>query len=200
MRTGALTLLIDCALRLSMKILGYHTVEDRNNPDVIEATGGFKCVDKKAFLGEGIYFWDNHLDYAHFWGETRYPSGYVICEVSIELSAESFFDLIGNREDQIYLLQQYDELNAKFECKDWPIGRFISLLVALNGKPQYSGIFDYSAIRAMDYAARRTTSNIPFVDGKHHFTNLSPVYIVCVIGTAGITFQNFRIIFPDYYV
>lgn len=183
-----------------MTLLGHHTVEDRNNADEIEQAGGFKCIDSKAFLGVGVYYWDNHLEYAHFWGQKRYPSGYVICQSSIECEDEFFLDLIGRREDQMYLLELYDKLNGKYNCKGWPIGKFVSLLRKLNELGQYKGIFSYTAIRAMDHAARKTTPDVQFVEQRHHFTNLSPVYIICISGSTGITFHNFAIIFPAFYV
>ena len=42
-------------------LTGYHTVEDRDNPDEIEADGPFKCTRGDAWLGPGYYFWDSKI-------------------------------------------------------------------------------------------------------------------------------------------
>lgn len=182
-----------------MKILGHHTVEDRDNADDVEKEGGFKCTSKDAFLGVGYYFWDDHLEYAHHWGHTRYPGGYMICESQMEFHDDIFFDLVGSRTDQIYLQDVWERLQAKHNCKNWPIGRFIELLKQLNETNAYRDIFAQKVIRAVNNSVNLFRNDVVFSTKNSSRTNLSPIYIVCIIEKRPIIFHTFRIIYPEFY-
>lgn len=182
-----------------MRILGHHTVEDRDNADTVENEGGFKCTSKEAFLGIGYYFWDNHIEYAHHWGNVRYPHGYMICESSMEFSEDLFLDLVGSRDDQIFLQEVWERLQAKHNCKSWPIGRFIELLKELNETNEYRDIFTQKIIRAVNNSVSLFRNDVSFSTKAPGRTNLSPIYIVCIIEKKPIIFHTFRIVYPDFY-
>jgi len=79
----------------------YQTLEDRNNPDVVENQGPFLCNRKDVWLGIGYYFWDSFIENAHWWGKegARYKN-YFICESSFELNEIGFvlsFLRVGGR-------------------------------------------------------------------------------------------------------
>ncbi len=74
-----------------MVIIGYHTLEDRGNPDEILKDGPQKCNRQDAWFGHGYYFWDTEIKWAHRWSKIPY----MIFEASIVID-ENTFDLLGN--------------------------------------------------------------------------------------------------------
>lgn len=77
-----------------MEILLFQTLEDRENADEIERDGPFKCTRADAWAGDGYYFWDSHIELAHFWGTRVYRSDYVICS-AVGKCDETLLDLVG---------------------------------------------------------------------------------------------------------
>ena len=47
----------------------YQTVDDRRNIKYVLENAPFKCTRNDAWLGEGYYFWDTFINFAHWWGE-----------------------------------------------------------------------------------------------------------------------------------
>ena len=77
----------------------YQTVEDRDNPDYIEANGPIQCMSN-AWLGPGYYFWDTFYENAEWWGRSHYNGKYMICATESSCEAD-LFDLVGNTQHLI---------------------------------------------------------------------------------------------------
>ena len=88
-------------------IVGYHTLEDRENPEEILKSGPKKCFNKTAWLGYGYYFWDTEIKWAHSWLKDR---DYMIFKADIEIN-ENTFDLLGNVQHTIDFEKYYKDLN-----------------------------------------------------------------------------------------
>ena len=136
------------------EIIGYQTIENRDNTTEVLDKAPFICYRKDAWLGYGYYFWDNSLEYAKKWGEDGYKiKGYIICKT--ELKIDNLFDLVGNVGHQ----QAFRALHQKYQAirKD-------KLVVAqvLNLMRKNSTDFNYQAIRVFD--DKPNTDKIPFTN------------------------------------
>src|ERR1035437_8330713 len=79
--------------------IGYHTVEDREDPQFVEDNAPFKCKSENAWVSDGYYFWEKDIKRAHDWGiHACGPQNYIIAKVKLFLT--NLFDLIGDREHQ----------------------------------------------------------------------------------------------------
>jgi hypothetical protein len=91
-----------------MKITLYQTLEDRGNPVWVEDNGPLRCNRGNAWLGDGYYFWDSHIQLAHYWGE-MYKKGYMICAASAVLD-HTCWDLHNNANHRIEFEEIYNLL------------------------------------------------------------------------------------------
>jgi hypothetical protein len=163
-----------------MRIIGYHTCRKEGKKEDIEAKGPFLSIHepndpaKHKFLGSGYYFWDNNKGMAHSYGKSTYARKYYIFEAELRLSEENFFDLVGNRIHMIAFIELMEKFKANYEeSEHWPLGAFIEFLKA-------KGLFPYKAIRALD-SSIDVRERISFASQHKAFTNLSPIYIVCLL-------------------
>jgi len=186
-----------------MKTKGHHTLENRGNADRIKqpSLSKYKGEDDphNPFLGEGYYFWDNNIGMAHEWGRIRYPTkGYYIFEGSLSLEDKFLFDLVGNRSDQIRIKELFKFFVAKTGKKDFDLAQFFEVLkFVVKYKPQKNiNIFPYKYIRAVDNS-KRTLDTIRFNMGKEPYTNLSPVYLICLFELNELALQRFFRIYPS---
>ncbi|MCZ8020418.1 MAG: hypothetical protein O9302_08775 [Cyclobacteriaceae bacterium] len=184
-----------------MEITLFQTLEDRENPDVIERDGPFQCRFKTAWLGLGYYFWDTHIQLGHWWGRLNYPSGYVICRSSAILD-DTCWDLHGNGRHREEFEKTCEELiSKKLSTRD-------SLLV-----PQVitylanSKRFPFRAIRAlgMESISHNLTDNfvvfrIKFKYDKKSFLDLRPPVQLCLLDRKALTLKDYVIVYPDHYV
>ncbi|MEQ9008714.1 MAG: hypothetical protein RLP12_12565, partial [Ekhidna sp.] len=125
-----------------MKVTLIQTLEDRDNPDIIESNGPFECRHHGAWLGPGYYFWDTHLELGHWWGEFGYKNNYVICSAIADLNEENCFDLHGNGDHRKELTEISELIKQKGLKKDPLVSEVIEYLKKLR-------IWSYSAIRAL---------------------------------------------------
>lgn len=131
---------------MSRVIVGYHTLEDRDNADEVEANGPFICTRKTAWLGDGYYFWDSDLELAHEWGRIGYQlrgKQYLICQGEI-LCDDFIFDLVGDVLHQKEFLAMMDLLLE--QLPDNAEVRMVDVLDFLRSNE----VFPYNAIRAAD--------------------------------------------------
>ncbi len=178
-----------------METIGYHTVEDKDNPEYIENRAPFKCESPSAWLSYGYYFWDSDEERAHEWGIHRYGKNrYIICEGELDFTDDSLLDLTGNVEDMKY----FQELMHLYNKKKMPIGRFITYLRNLNEKPKTKGIFDYNAIRWHDYP-QKNNPKLFFTNEGSEFTYLNPRVQICIFKKKPKNIRCFEIVYPDKY-
>lgn len=175
-------------------LTGYHTVEDRDNPDEIEADGPFKCSRRDAWLGPGYYFWDSRIAWAHKWGKDAYErkgNNYVICQAELDNSPSIMLDLFGNVLHQEEFLQAYQLLKSRLGNSDeYPlVSEILHFLHQQNLLP-------YKSVRAHD--EWNQTYEIDFQKGKG-FTTIGQRVQICLFEKNDVTLRNFYIVFPDHY-
>jgi hypothetical protein len=179
----------------------YQTLEDRNNPDQIEADGPFKCKSRNAWLGFGYYFWESFIDNAHWWGKEcgNYEGGYVICKAKYDFNEELCFNLIDNPEhikdfkDTIELIKEKGLFN-----KRTTVSRIISYL------KDTLKIFNYEATRVFGIHSKNKSSEysftLPFKPAGNQYLDLTPAIQICFYSKQSLSLRNYHIIFPDEYI
>lgn len=186
---------------MKFDLILYQTLEDRSNPEEVEDNGPFKCINNKAWLGYGYYFWDAHEDLAHRWGEVNFKkNGYIICRANAELD-ELCWDLHGNG----LHLKEFEEIceimveNNICEASELLVYHVIEFFKSHKA-------FPYNSIRAVgvnpsgrDNFLRNSSYNVKFVQFKEIYLNLKPAVQVCLLTKKALNLQNYYIIYPTYY-
>lgn len=179
-----------------MELILYQTLEDRGNPESIEVGGPFKCTRRDAWLGHGYYFWDGHIQLAHFWGR-KFGSGYVVCKADAELDSKCW-NLHGNALHRIELEGIFDILIEKKISteKQLLVSHIIEFLKS-------KGEFKYTSIRALGVNSisknSELTKRIQFHDKHIAYFDVYPPVQVCLIQKNALSLQNYSIVYPDYY-
>lgn len=194
----ASSILIFILIFIVFKTTVHQTLKDKNNPDYIEDHGPFPGENiGKLYLGQGTYFWDDHIDLAHWWGKAHIGGEYIICQADLEVEDTSFFDLVGCRQDMIYLRRMISDLSIGH----LKLGMVIEFLKDLQKYPNNNGIFPFKVIRAVDVS--NTTYNkewIYFAENKKGETSLTPVYLICLIAESNVILSSYKIVYPEKYV
>lgn len=183
---------------MQFETIGHHTFEDRGKDDAKNAP--YKCTDGNAFLGRGYYYWEDNLQLAKHWGGLRYiehGKHYFVGESPISFDRDEFFDLIGDRKHQTYLLEISKMLTKKRPEKGtWPIGKVIEFLKASNIDPdgEFYDKFKFKLIRAVDDNFLKFKKNAKFATTQQSFTDLNPCYIICVTEKKGILLEPISIV------
>lgn len=188
-------------LNPSYVITVYHTCRSQGTKEFIEKNAPFlaKVSDKNnvdQFLGAGYYFWDDHIEMAHIWGEEHYHGKYTIVESSVYIGIDSCFDLVGCRKHMNYLIElERNLLSMNIKKKSqWQIGELIDFITSLE-EPK---LFPYKCIRAVDHLAPQTLeqNKKKFVNNNKHFTILSPKIALCVLDKS-VLLRPISIIYPN---
>ena len=172
-----------------MRIIGHHTCSKQGTISNIEKQGPFQSTyvaeDRRQhkFLGTGYYFWDNNINMAHAHGQKNYKRKYHIFQAELELETDIFLDLVGNRIDMLWFQDIMKRFEHIEEVENWTIGSFIEFL-------KQKGLFDYKAIRAIDNSIN-PKEMIKFVDNRDNFTNLNPIFIVCLLEISDKIMKSF---------
>ena len=175
----------------------HQTLEDRGNPENIENHGPFPVLNvKNSYLGAGYYFWDDHIELAHWWGKYYVKKDYVICEGKLSVEKDKFLDLVGSRQDQKYFSFMIEKLGMQNES----IGTIIESLKEMDMKPNFKGVFPYKVIRAMDVTSKSTSVEKSFASGKKGMANLAPQIMICLIKKNKVILPEYKIVFPEDYL
>ncbi|MEM1122282.1 MAG: hypothetical protein AAGJ18_17685, partial [Bacteroidota bacterium] len=148
-----------------MKVIGYQTLEDRDNVDEVETMGPYKCDRRGAWLGHGYYFWDTNREWAHDWGRNSYERrklNYIIGQAVIKID-EKIFDLFGNVGHQQDFKEACELItnDSKWnKNKQLTVGMVLQFL-------KNKGFFDYNGIRANDYPKNVIRVNFAANKGEH---------------------------------
>ncbi|MDR6564387.1 MULTISPECIES: hypothetical protein [unclassified Arcicella] len=180
-----------------MKIIAHHTCSSDGDINLIELNGPFLSThvenepNQYKFLGTGYYFWDNNLGMAHSHGQNNYKRRYYIFEAALTLDEDILYDLAGNRIDMINFQEIINKLQAFEETKNWGIAHYIEFL-------KRQGMFPYRAIRAIDTSIN-PKEIFNFVPDRKNFTNLNPIFIVCLLDKENDLIKSFKHIktFPN---
>lgn len=176
----------------------HQTLQDKGNPDYVENNGPFPVKDSKnSYLGNGYYFWDDHEDLAHWWGEVHCEMKYIICESVFTIEDNDFCDLIGRRGDMKHLQQMIDDM----DLRQLNMGQIVEYLREIDRTPGYKGSFPYKAIRAIDLGGSKFPEMIyKFAGNKKGVITLTPRILVCLFAKDTTILQTFKIIFPEDYI
>lgn len=178
-----------------MKTIGHHTCKRDGGKAYVELNSPFfsskSSRGKTPFLGSGYYFWDNNLGQAKAWGKINYSNKYFIVQSELEFTSNQMLDLVGNRSHMIYFLDLYRKFSSYYDDGNkWVIGEFIELLKKLNSKPEYKGIFDFEASRAIDLHQQHNSKNITFSEEMKNYTNLNPCLVICLYNKKNIILRS----------
>jgi len=182
------------------RTIGFHTLEDRNNPQYIKDFSPFICNRNNAWLSYGYYFWEKDLKRAHAWGERAYGiKKYVICQFDLELP--NMLDLVGDREHQekmrelvIYLARTHPALNGK----EPPLSKAIALLRLWQKKNRINN-FPYDSIRAQDFPNPASYKFVEKEDRRTETTILNPRIQICLFEVNNRVLSPLRIVYPEQY-
>lgn len=183
-----------------MEITLLQTLKDKDNPQYIEDNGPFKCTNPHAWLGHGYYFWDTHIELAHWWGSSANMGKYIICEARGNID-NTCWDLHGNGKHLVEFKKTCDEIiKARVTTKDkLTVPMVIEFLKS-------SSKFKYLAIRALGTSSiSSSTSNIftfhvPFEYGNKPYLDIYPPIQVCLIQKNALNLRNYVVIYPDHHV
>jgi hypothetical protein len=171
---------------------GYHTLEDRGNVDEIEEWGPKQCLRKNAWLGDGYYFWDGDIFWAHDWGKKSYKD-YLIFESEVTID-EKTFDLFGNTLHKKEFSQIIHELIKTGHFKSM---NMVTVPKVIEYLKKYAG-FNYNSIRAADYPNKAFM--VSFGGANNEAMYLNERVQVCLITKKNLSLSSFRVIFPEHYV
>lgn len=177
----------------------YQTLEDRENPDQIEREGPFPCSWKNSWLGNGYYFWDTFIENAHWWGKTRVPGEYIICEAYIDFSSDNCFDLVGKTEHMLDFEKSIKLMKSRnLLIKNTTVARVLMYM------KNTLKIFDYSAIRVYGINSKSKDLDpnyqMKFELDKPQYLDYKPAIQLCLYTFEGLNFKDFSIVYPDSYV
>lgn len=170
----------------------YQTLENRGNPDEIEAHGPYLCTSPKAWLGKGYYFWDTFIFHAHAWGEKSYGGNYVICKASFQFDWDFVFDVVGNMEH----VQMLEEI-ARVLHENGRICTVAKSLEILKSKTDFSR--QYIAVRAKDEKVD-LHHRISFTNNGAEYMSTSPRVQICFFDKSLLMDCGYKIIYPEEYI
>jgi hypothetical protein len=136
------------------------------------------------FLGTGYYFWDFNKEYAIIWGKAHYKGNFFVLECELDLPEDFFLDLVGRRQDMVWLWQQRQSWGPElgFNAGDrWTIGEWIEILKRLSIEENNPNIFPFKAVRAIDLNTKTYEQfNVKFVETNTAYINLNPRIVICL--------------------
>lgn len=170
----------------------YQTVANRENADEVESHGPYKCT-RTPWLGEGYYFWETFIDYAHWWGHVGYNDTYFVCQTTL-LHPDEIFDLAGDT-DVILEFQDYANiLKTKYKHE-------ITISFVIEHMKRNAS-FPYKAIRARHENEIKWESinaqTMKFVPNRKEYMTFRPPFQICVIDKS-ILSTEFSVIYPQEY-
>ena len=172
----------------------------KNAPFLAEHTPNEKDPKKQKlqFLGQGYYFWDNNFEMARIWGKSDCNNHFFIIECEIEISETKCFDLVGNRNHQIFLIDMLKKMKNKGYNRDhWEISKCIEYLKLL-AKHDHA-VFPYESIRAIDYLPPHELQQIEFhfVKGNKHYTILNPKMAICALKKETLALHTVKLVYES---
>lgn len=183
----------------------YQTVENRDeNIDYVESNGPFICTSHRAWLGEGYYFWDSHIELAHWWGNVRYEKNqldYLICR-SIIYRNEKCYDLHGEGKFRIEFAEAISEMKKARLYKNHvtTVSKVIEFLKKRNEfKKKYDSIRVLGTESVRNFYNKEL--NLKFETNKKvkTFLDLNPPVQFCLFDRKAQNIEGYNVIYPEYY-
>ena len=180
-------------------LTGYHTIEDRGNPDEIASEGPFLCTRKDAWLGHGYYFWDTNIKWAHDWGKNAYRrKGYVICKASLNNDENCMWDIYGSVAHNLEFLAAFETIldSGKYRSKEEILVSDVITFL------KHKGLFNYAAVRVADVypQSQKILLKHPDKRGSMAYMRVGQRVQICLFEKSTLLLQDFKIIFPEKYV
>ncbi|GEN77493.1 hypothetical protein [Chryseobacterium hagamense] len=178
----------------------YQTLEDRNNPEYIDANGPFKCRKKTSWLGDGYYFWDSFIELAHFWGKNSGYTNYVICHATADLNEELCYDLASNISHIKDMRNIVDRMVSEgYANKGTTVKRIIEFMKKIHCFTHYAvRILGTSSIAAND-GNESFLQRFKFDEKLPAYLDLIPPIQVCIYDCTKVSLNSYQIIYPDIY-
>ncbi len=173
-----------------MVIEAYQTLEDRNNYDFVLNNAPFKCTRKSAWLGEGYYFWDSEIKWAHQWGMNSYKKkslDYIITKCKAKIN-RNCFDLFGSVNCQKEFREVIDVFKKDPKTKNLEDLNVPNVITYMKN----AGIFEYDSIRAGDM---NNIYKVYFRKGKE-YTIVNQRVQICVINSKKTLTLPVDIVYP----
>lgn len=180
----------------------YQTLEDRGNPDYIEANAPFLCKWRNTWLGEGYYFWDTFIENAHWWGEVRYGNTYVICKATCDYDPLNCFDLVGDTEHMLDFNKTIEFLRSqKLINDDTTVARVLEFLKTKTGSFNYEAIRVYGikSISEHKEAYKKYRHRLIFELSKPQYLDYKPAIQICLFKKNSLNLRDIKIEYPDEY-
>ena len=171
---------------------GYHTLEDRGNAAEIEEWGPKLCNRSNAWLGEGYYFWDGDIYWAHDWGK-KGKKDYMIFEADITID-DNTYDLVGKIAHKLEFAAIIRELESTGFLNP---GQTVTVPKVIEYIKKNIG-FPYNSIRAADYPGR--SLQVSFGGKYKEFMYLRERVQICLVNKNNLNLHSFKVIYPDIYV
>lgn len=178
----------------------FQTLENRDNPDLIERDGPFSCKWDNTWLGEGYYYWDTFIQIAHWWGNIRYNNKHIICQADCDFDTEKCFDLVGSTEHLCIFSDSLDKLKGR-----GLLTNKTTVARVLHHMRKTLKIFHYEAIRVygIDSVSKHKNPEfsyrIIFEHNRFQYLDYKPAIQICIYNKYGLNLKNYKIIFPDEY-
>lgn len=159
--------------------------------------------DNTGWAGSGYYFWESHIELAHWWGRGHCKPKYIIASAEIDFSKKCF-DLHDNPDHRIEIIEMWKKLkeDPRLNTKSTPLSTVINYLRKHN-------IFDYEAIRLCGVNSvgsgnknRKYRSRISFTDNYNEnnperYVDLFPPVQYCLLSPQSLNLRNYKICFPE---
>lgn len=179
-----------------MDIILYQTLEDIGNYDEVEQNGPFAGKRKSSWLGVGFYFWDTHIELAHWWGNMAYGKfnkEYMICKAFGVLDG-ACWDLIGNGIHRNEFALVCERFSQEFPSEKILVPKIIMYLIKNGG-------MSYRAIRALPMntikVLSKFTKRILFVDWNESYYDAYPPIQVCLLDKKALSLHKYHVVFPE---
>lgn len=170
----------------------YQTLENRDNPDEVEAHGPYMCASRNAWLGVGYYFWDTFVHHAHAWGKKSYGGNYFICKGTFQFDWDCVFDIVGNME-HMQILEDVSNV-LRDNGKACTVAKSLEVL---KGHTEFCE--QYVAIRAKDEKVD-LRHRVSFTKNGAEFTSTRPRVQICFFDNSSLKDCGYRIIYPKEYI
>jgi hypothetical protein len=186
----------------------YQTLQDRDNPQEIEDYGPYICNWENTWLGDGYYFWDGHIELAHWWGRVHRHNKYIICEADAVYDTKCW-DLYSRPDLRIEFQNIVAELEKQniYKSHNTTIATYVEYLKDL-------GFFEnkgYNSIRILGSNSvniKNITTGITawqlFFEKKlrikspGNFQFVQPVQF-CLFKKSSLGLRNYKVVYPDHH-
>jgi hypothetical protein len=183
----------------------YQSLEDRNNLKVVRENGPFPCKRKNAWLGEGFYFWDTHIELAHWWGKVGCSNRYYIGKSSLEIN-QNCWDLHGNGNHQKEFEGIIKEMaiESLYENKKTTVRKVIEYIKKYIGfENLYEGIrvLGCESISSNQPLNQKFLERVRFSDKAsiNAYFDVKPAVQLCLFESSSLNRKGFEIVYPEYY-